>query len=226
MENEIKFTYDAVSAPAILACLRAVCRNDKQFQTNIINSIYFDTRNHILVMEKASSDYLKTKVRIRWYEGVGSAVNGSNCFLEFKWKVGSKRLKRRTPLDMNSSGLLRVLTDPAFLGEIRQHIMSNIPDFAGFDFVPRVLVSYTRHRFHEPFSETRIASDTGIQAKQIGPPVEGGGGRIFLDTSVLEVKGTHNELPNVLKTVLGRQVRKTAFSKYYECYKALHNYHQ
>lgn len=226
MENEIKFIYDPVATPALLSYLRVVCRPDEQFRENIINSIYFDTRSHILAMEKAASDYLKTKIRIRWYEREYGEDSHSNCFLEFKWKVGSKRLKKRIPLDITSYELWKGLSNPKFLSEIRQQIVCNIPDYVGFDFLPQILVSYTRYRFHEPFSSTRISLDTGIQAKQVGPQAGGKAGRIFLDTSVIEVKGSHDELPNILKTVVGSQVKKAAFSKYYECYAVLNNYQQ
>ena len=79
----------------MLQHLERVCATDGQYSANIISSIYFDTVNHDFAMEKAASDYLKTKIRVRWYADSEGSGEIGKCFLEVKRKIGSTRLKQR-----------------------------------------------------------------------------------------------------------------------------------
>ena len=65
--HEIKFVGPARAAPFAAASLEAVCAPDDEFPGNIVHSVYFDTPDLASYAEKANGDYLKTKLRLRWY---------------------------------------------------------------------------------------------------------------------------------------------------------------
>jgi len=71
------------------------CRNDPEFPRNIIASIYYDTRGWKFLREKVDSDYLKTKVRVRWYHNPETLELEENAFIEVKSKTGAPRSKFR-----------------------------------------------------------------------------------------------------------------------------------
>ena len=68
---ELKFTIDGRNVTAVRRWLSSICRPDPLFPRGVVNSIYFDTPELHHLREKINSDYLKTKVRLRWYEGGG-----------------------------------------------------------------------------------------------------------------------------------------------------------
>lgn len=226
MENEIKFVHDSFAAPKVLRSLNCTCLPDTEYHTNIINSIYFDTSDYMFAMEKAASDYLKTKIRVRWYQECSGEVSGLGCFLEFKYKTGSKRRKKRIPLDFDPKSLPDAVDRPLFLEQMRREILSIEPELAGFDLCPQILVSYTRYRFKYEMSKVRISLDTGINAKNVNTHFRNQDKRVYLDRSVLEVKGGCHELPIPLRCVIGSDIKKESFSKYYECFLLLSGYLQ
>ncbi|MBE0582754.1 MAG: VTC domain-containing protein [Desulfofustis sp.] len=226
MDRELKFTHNSFASPGILRNLRCVCQPDREYQENIINSIYFDTHDYRFAMEKAASEYLKTKIRLRWYQEPSGAECESGCFLELKQKTGSARYKRRIMLDLGICRLPEAVFDSGVLLRIRNMIASLQPELSVYNLYPQVLVSYTRHRFRDSATNTRIALDTGIRAKSSRARFGRHAGEVCLDTSVLEVKGSCQELPLSLRAVIGMQVKKDSFSKYYECFRRLNNYRQ
>ncbi|MCB2215889.1 VTC domain-containing protein [Desulfofustis glycolicus] len=226
VDRETKFTHSSYVTPGILRCLQLVCQPDDKYQKNVINSIYFDTHDYRFAMEKAASDYLKTKVRLRWYQDPSGAECEAGCFLEIKQKIGSMRKKKRIHLELDTNRLPGAVFDTGILSPIRKTIRALEPELSIYDLTPQVLVSYTRYRFVDPVTASRIALDTEIKAKSSRSRFRRHAGEVWLKQSVLEVKGFHQELPRSLRAVLGMQVKKDSFSKYYECFRRLYNYHQ
>lgn len=226
MDRETKFTHNSFASPGILRCLQRVCQPDEEYRENIVNSIYFDTHDYRFAMEKAASDYLKTKVRLRWYQHPSGVACEAGCFLEIKQKTGSLRNKNRIHLDLDARLFPASVFDPAILSSIRNKIRMLEPGLSIYNLSPQVLVSYTRHRFVDPATASRIALDTEIKAKSSRARFRRHAGEVNLTMAVLEVKGTYQELPRSLRTVLGMQVKKDSFSKYYECFRRLNNYRQ
>lgn len=224
-ERELKYSHDAHSADRVLRSLERLCRADGEYCYNKVSSIYFDTADWLLAMEKASSDYLKTKVRLRWYQTPGDD-QCSPCFLEIKRKIGSTRNKIRVPLQFTGNDVYDHLASPELHQQIRQALLEHAPELCGFEMIPQIQVSYLRHRYVEPFSNSRIALDSNIQASPIVQRQTLHTKSVLLDTSVLEVKGRHEDLPTLLRQLNASNFKKAAFSKYYECFVLLTDYRQ
>ncbi|HAK54925.1 MAG TPA: hypothetical protein DCP38_05505, partial [Acidobacteria bacterium] len=92
-EYELKFGLRGRSVAAVRQWLRTICRVDPVFPTGRVCSVYYDTPAFHHLRENANSDYLKTKVRLRWYEQVVTA--GDRAFLEAKFRFGPRRNKVR-----------------------------------------------------------------------------------------------------------------------------------
>ena len=232
-ESELKFTHESYSSTAVKRSLDRTCVADRAFQNNIVSSVYFDTHDWMFAHEKASSDYLKTKVRLRWYQKAtqdnsiqNNNETASKCFLEFKRKIGSKREKVRILMPFSGSEALQSLQESTTQTLIKQHIAEKAPDLLGYDIAPKFVVRYNRHRYFEPLSRTRISLDTSIQAFSIDRGFAQIFSKIRLNQSVLEVKGNCEDLPIALRNIHAVNLKKAAFSKYYESFVLLTGYQQ
>lgn len=227
-ESELKFTHESYSSNAVKNSLDRTCIADKDFQNNIVNSVYFDTYDWLFASEKASSDYLKTKVRLRWYQKPSheNSSNTSKCFLEFKRKIGSKREKIRVQMPFDGRHALEALQHDKNQALISKQIAEKAPDLLGYDIKPKFVVRYNRHRYYEAFSRTRISLDTKIQAFSVDRSFAQIFSKIRLNQSVLEVKGDCEDLPLALRNLNAVNLKKAAFSKYYESFILLTGYQQ
>ena len=227
-ESELKFTFESSVAASIKYGVESVCIADEAFSENVISSVYFDTSDWVFAMDKASSDYLKTKVRLRWYrdERANRESTSSKCFLEFKRKIGSKRTKKRVLMPFDGEEAISRLQEGGCMDMIRGHISENAPDLVGFFIEPKFVVRYKRSRYYEPFSDTRISFDTDIHAFSVGRNFAQFSADIILNESVLEVKGVCDDMPQALRSFHAGRLRKAAFSKYYESFKLLTGYEQ
>ena len=226
MEYEVKFACDSWHTEYIYAQLNRVSRVDTQYQTTYVNSVYFDTMDWDFAMDKAASDYLKTKVRLRWYSTKQSRAQPGPRFLEIKHKIGSRRTKHRIKLCTEFDYFSADSFTTVQTNQIRKTVVDMEPTLAHFKLVPTLYISYHRRRFIEPFSNTRISLDSQIQAQSlthssnIGQPV------VELNQSVVEVKGQAASLPFALRTPLSGLIQKEAFSKYYLGFEKLRYYRQ
>ena len=64
---EIKYTVPASRVPALCSLLDARCHPDPHYPRGHVRSLYFDTPDLRFLAEKSDGDFLKTKVRLRWY---------------------------------------------------------------------------------------------------------------------------------------------------------------
>jgi len=230
--RELKFVCSPWSDRSVVASLGGRCQRDQNHQINRINSIYFDTLNWAFADEKAASDYLKTKIRIRWYEEDGGSADAGRaknyspkCYLEVKRKVGSTREKARVALEMKPEEITPAfLSSPDFFA-IKREIAKLAPDLGNMDLMPRILVRYLRHRFIDPVSGLRIAYDSEISGTSMAMSAAERF-TVRLSQSVLEVKGREEDLPVNLRSINMPYLRKAAFSKYFECYCLLTRYQQ
>ena len=190
---------------------------DSQFHYGSVSSIYYDTPSLDFYDEKRNSDYLKSKVRLRWYsDGPGSISDSQmKCYLELKTKTGILRQKNRIELFLPS----KILNgDPLSEEEIekiplRIHELSYAPP--GF-LVPTILIQYFRHRFFDPETGSRISLDGNIHCPQANSQYIHGFPPVHLDVGVLEIKGTHRHLPRSLNGI-SPYITRDAFSKYARC---------
>jgi VTC domain len=196
LERELKFVLPGSRSSTALAFLRALCRSDPKYSVAKVSTIYYDTPDLQLLGEKLDSDYLKRKVRLRWYGG-GEGAESTRSFLELKSRVGSLRTKDRVETPLPAAWLDRAPLEAAELLDV----LDLLRPF-GFAMptllVPALLVRYSRYRFVEPVSGTRVSLDGAIEVPR----------------AVLEVKGRVDDLPRVLRPLVHLGARRGSFSKY------------
>jgi hypothetical protein len=185
-----------------------------------VSSIYFDTRNWKFLSEKMNSDYLKTKIRVRWYSDLEKKRHSETSFAEAKFKIGSRREKLRTETAYSGQWLTRVrlddhrlLTIPTLLREKGVKLPESV--------YPAFEISYKRLRFLDPLSMCRICFDYDISAPRVNGYMLARSDPFNLYTAVFEVKGSIDCLPQSLKPLIQMGCVKASFSKYAVCYKKI-----
>ena len=214
-QRELKYIFPNSRSRLLGDWLATRCRPDPRFAAGRIASIYFDTREGCLLDEKINSDYLKTKVRLRWYGDWTTGAPAGAVFLEVKQRIGSTRAKVRRCLDWTAEELDGMpLEDPRFLA------VSRLVAEAGFRFPrplrPSICLEYRRRRYLEPVTGTRICLDQDIAPVRI----HGDSGRIAhhaIPEGVFEVKGTVEQLPEALQPLIALGCRRQSFSKFQRC---------
>ena len=218
-DHELKFVVAPAQLEAVETYVRHRLKKDPKHPVGIVSSIYYDTPRLEYLFEKFNSDYLKTKVRARWYQDLSFEPVDDVVFAEAKFRIGSRRTKVRLKTALDGSWLQRQSLTSARLLSVPLQLNQ-----AGLTLhqplMPFMVVKYKRQRFVEPFSNARIAIDTAISAGSINPFF----GRVWsprqLDLAVVEVKSTERRLPESFArlSVLGAQ--RASFSKYSACFEA------
>jgi len=147
-QRETKFVSDNSAAHIALAWLRSHCSPDPQFPQGTVSSIYYDTPDLRHLREKINSDYLKTKIRVRWYAGLDGGEAGETSFVEAKHKQGGRREKTR--VETRHSGRWLAKTELSDL-DLRT-IPWTLRDRGIFvcpTLCPVFEISYKRYRFLE-----------------------------------------------------------------------------
>lgn len=220
-EHETKYIFHNTSAASLIRWLQLRCVDDPRFPTGIISSIYYDTKDWLLLHEKLNSDYYKTKFRVRWYEALGNEEHPDRSFVEIKYKIGATREKIRFESKYSGKELAaKDLTDPDLLSLQQQARKkgARIP----FSLYPAFQIRYKRFRFLEPKTRCRICIDYDIQAPRVNSRMLNCAKPLaVLNTGVVEVKGSIAELPDTLHQLTALGCRKQAFSKYGSCYSTL-----
>ena len=219
-ERETKYVIRNSAAGILRQWLENRCWSDPEFSAGIVHSIYYDTRDWRFLREKINSDYLKTKIRIRWYVDIDSREPGEASFLEAKFKVGHCRKKVRIPTDYSGRELSRINLDHQRLLELPALLRPEGVVVAG-RLAPVFEICYKRRRFVEPITQARLCLDYNIQAPRVNRQVLSRSNPFALQDAVFEMKGPLDELPQVLHQLTGLGCQKESFSKYYVCYKKI-----
>jgi len=209
LERELKFTIAASKAVPARSILQMVCRPDPGYPVGTVSTIYYDSPEFELLSEKINSDYLKTKVRLRWYSG----SRDQGAFLEIKSRAGTLRHKVRVQTALPASMLDDLPLDhPALVQvlELARPLGVSIPP----RLLPALSMRYDRSRFVEGFSASRISLDTGLEVLRGHPRLPGYATRERLGLAVVEVKGAGADLPRALYPLVNLGIRRAAFSKY------------
>lgn len=215
LERELKFTLPASRAPFARRLLAALCRPDPRFAAAVVSTVYYDSPDLCLLAQKLNSDFLKTKVRLRWYSAISGDPGSGAAFIEVKSRVGALRRKARAETTLQGTRLAEVpLADPAFARalDVARRLDGDLPA----RLLPAMMVRYERHRFVEPMSGARVSLDFGIQAPRANRALLGQGGPVRLAVSVVEIKGAGDELPRALRPLAHLGARRASFSKYGE----------
>ncbi len=198
---EIKFEGRASLAARMEALLRARCRPDPEFPENRVHSIYFDTGRLAAYEDKAAGQYVKEKIRLRWYD-----PGDGHAWLELKGRTGARGSKRRKRVPFRPPGRVDARSLAALL---REHLGATHP--------PALWLDYSRLRFVTPDGAVRVCLDRDVVvrwASPVLPPRRPPGALPFF---VVEVKGDAPQPPAWLSETIGRYARRTAFSKYALC---------
>ena len=210
-ERELKFTLPAGRAQLARRRLDSLCRRDPEFPSAIVWTIYYDTPALGSLGEKINSDYLKRKIRVRWYSDLEGRAAGP-AFVEAKLRLGTRRSKVRAKLPYAAEDIAKW-----DLHDVRlQHLPLLLREHGvlGLDsWQPMMLLRYRRDRFIEPLTQSRVSLDAEIGAVRVHPRFLSVTDRSPLATAVIEVKGGSGDLPAVLRSLLVLGGRKRSFSK-------------
>lgn len=216
-EHETKFIFPNFRSNIVRQYLSKQCSPDPLHAEGIISSIYFDTRDEMMLGEKQNSDFSKIKIRLRWYSSTMTNRQGDALFLEVKRKVGSARQKKRFLMPNKSDwASSQSLCDPGYfcinslLASKGIHL--NQPVF------PILQINYRRSRYNDPLSAARLSLDSDINVSRINTQMLGELDQRRLQYAVFEHKCSNSALPDWLHMVNTiADSRKSSFSKYGMC---------
>lgn len=216
--DERKFTAAAQCADAALAWLQHICMPDPMFPSGVIHTLYYDTPSLHSYEEKRAGDFIKTKVRLRWYDMVGDTDDTRyTAYLEVKRRIGSSRQKWRKPLALDREWLATAsLADQGFR-DVLTEADEVLADAFPLPPVPAVVLSYTRYRFVCPETLARVCLDTGIGTERINNGALPAHGRAQLPEIVMEIKNKRRDIPRWFEQPYRWGFRQRSFSKYGEC---------
>lgn len=198
--------------------LRQICLPAREYFSEQINSLYFDTANLDQYERSASGDYHKNKVRIRWY-GKDANIDGMQpVFVELKARRGFAGTKQRLQLSVPAG---RLALNNLSRGIIPRTLLTDTLARFGY-FLPEMLwpiikISYWRYRFSEIMSGQRVSLDCNIRSTMVIPGQANGEKELKLPGGVIELKGLTMELPIILKRMRILDIDWTRFSKYSAC---------
>ena len=222
-ERELKYGLPSARADIARRLLDRYCRRDPAFPEAVVWTIYYDTPGLRSLGEKINSDYLKQKVRVRWYSDLDGRPAGPS-FVEAKLRVGNRRLKVRAPLPYSAGELASWdLQDPRLL-QLPLALKEQGIDLRN-PWRPVLLLRYRRDRFIEPISGSRVSLDADIAAAAVHPGSLSAADFSPLGSAVVEVKGSADELPLALRGLLHLGAQKCSFSKYLAVYSHMTRHH-
>ena len=201
-----------------LAFLRQVCRPDREYPKDRVNSLYFDSADLDEYIRSASGEFRKNKVRIRWYGTVSGSGGMTPVYLELKSREGFASSKQREKLNVPSEILV-----PEYLGRgivdktTLNNTLAKFGHFTEAPLRPVIVISYQRYRFQEIQTGVRVSFDYDISASMIAPELRRFESRISLPSVVIEVKGPTIELPVTLRHMKFLDTDWSRFSKYGYC---------
>jgi hypothetical protein len=198
--------------------LRQICRPDKEFPKDLVNSLYFDTTDLDQYERSASGEYRKDKVRIRWYGEIDDLQETVPVYIELKTRQGFASSKQREKFLVPVKSLE--------LANIGSGIVSKttlIETIARFGYYteqplrPIIRISYWRYRFNEMSTGVRVSFDYGIRSSIVASDLGYGERELQLTGGVVEVKGPNLELPVTLRRIRLLDADWSRFSKYSYC---------
>jgi hypothetical protein len=215
-DHELKFSLPAGRVDLVRRLLDDTCRRDVDYPAALVWTIYYDTPDLRALAEKLNSDYLKSKVRLRWYSDLEGQVSGS-AFIEAKARVGNRRVKVRTAAPHAAPVIASwSLQDPRLLAFPRLLMPQGVA--VGDDWQPVLQLRYRRDRFTEPVTRARVSLDADIRAAAVSHRFIAACDATALGLAVLEIKGAEEELPQRLRPLLRLGMRQRSFSKYLAVY--------
>jgi hypothetical protein len=178
-------------------------------------SIYFDTPDGVSILEKAASDYQKTKYRVRWYADARGLPLAVPAFIEVKEKRGATRRKFRNSLPMTGAELAGMsFCEPEFAGLFQRHLPRGAEPPPGA-LRPVLELRYVRHRYLHPIFPDSFCLDENIHCVRTNPAAIPSGGPHRLSHGVFEQKGPSREPVPQLQALPRFGARRASLSKYF-----------
>jgi len=172
--------------------LSARCIPDPLYPDGLVTSIYFDNRSMVLLRAKINSDFIKRKVRVRWYADPATGVAQDPAFIEIKEKVGARRFKIRVPLDVAAADLAGNTSMSTLRGLLAP--LHRAGHWIEADLQPLLRIAFRRRRFTDPTNGARISIDSTIRGTTVNPALLPVSRPALLAHAVVEVKGESREL--------------------------------
>jgi hypothetical protein len=226
-EHETKFVCNNSIALSIIRWLQCRCQVDPEFPAGIVSSIYYDTRDWQFLREKVNSDYLKSKIRLRWYADIDDGEPGEVSYIEAKYKIGSRRQKIRIRTEFSGKWLCRVSLDNKKLFGI-PHLLRSRGVAIADTLYPAFQISYKRYRFIDLVTGARLCLDYDIRVPSVNRQMLGRSNPFRISSAVFELKGPAiptkkpvAQLPDVLHQLTAMGCQKQSFSKYSNCYQKI-----
>jgi hypothetical protein len=198
--------------------LHHTCFAAREYPSEQINSLYFDTPDLDQYGRSEAGDFSKDKIRIRWY-GNNEDMNGVRViFIELKSRRGFASTKQRLKLHVPAESLA--------LENLGKGIVSRsllVKTLARFNYFPldtlqpMMKISYWRYRFSEIMTAQRISLDCHIRSTVVMSGKGHGERELRLPGGVMEFKGRTTELPIALARVRMLDTDWTRFSKCSAC---------
>ena len=219
LEHEIKYLVPATNAPALIAWTASTCRRDQRYPPATVHTVYYDTPRFSLLGEKINSDFLKMKVRVRWYADRDGRP-GDALFVEAKFRVGSQRRKVRHQLPVPAGEAADMpLHDPAWVRWL-DPLRAEAPHLP-LALAPVLGVRYVRHRFIEAAHAARVTIDVELGLDRVNAGRLHGRLPGVFPHAVFECKSRLADPPAALAPVVRFGARRGASSKYLACYQHL-----
>lgn len=215
-EYELKFAFPGALASAVASWLASTCQPHPQFHDAIISSVYYDDPEWGLLNEKLNSDFIKRKLRLRWYRTPGALPSDSRAFIETKFKTGPRREKLRVPLETPAENFERTPLDAELFHRPLELLQHGVAGVTGMR--PAFQVSYRRLRYVHPFSFSTFCLDFQITAPRVHRLRFRSGSPEPLAWAVFEQKGHLDRLDPLLDGLRRYGLRQTSFSKYLHCF--------
>jgi len=215
---ERKFYIQSERVALAYGLLRQTCFQDKDFASEQINSLYFDTADLDQYERSSSGDFYKDKVRIRWYGAGINAEEMQAVFIEAKSRQGFAGMKQRLRLLVPAETLK---PNSIHRGIIPRHLL--MQELARFGYFPHgvlypvICISYWRYRFYDGITGQRVSLDCHIRSTMVMPEPGNGERDLELPGAVIEIKGDSLELPPTLMQARMLNTDWTRFSKYSAC---------
>jgi hypothetical protein len=217
---ERKFYLPPAKTDFAYGLLRHTCLMDREYASEQINSLYFDTPDLDQHERSCSGDFRKDKIRIRWY-GRDEDLHGTETiFLELKSREGFASTKQRLQLQVPAEDLaLKRLGCGIVPPSLLSDTLASFGYFPSEPLLPVVKISYWRYRFVEVMTGQRVSLDCQIRSTMIMIAVGwcNGEKELELPGAVLEIKGQVVELPVTLTRMKMLDLDWGRFSKYSAC---------
>ena len=138
---------------------------DPAFARGSVHSVYFDSPRRQSLAEKDGGDFLKRKVRLRWYNAATQPEGP--VYLEIKDRLGGGRRKQRRRLSWPARRLHGLdLADPGFAQAVRAEAGELAPLIPA-DFQPLLGLRYERRRYVCAFTGARMCLDFEIAVTHV-----------------------------------------------------------